>query len=124
MLGCVEIELAPNNGSSYSFAKQWWSDLKSCVGNYGWPTFENDMNPFSPGIGSLSDAASSMSQASLGAAATWSVERGLTVPLRSSIVRSGVSAAEGFGKASRLLSLFGVDVALADAAYAEYKGCL
>jgi hypothetical protein len=24
---------APNNGQSYSFVKQWWKDVKNCVGN-------------------------------------------------------------------------------------------
>jgi hypothetical protein len=29
---------APNNGQSYSFVKQWWKDVKNCVGNVGgWP---------------------------------------------------------------------------------------
>lgn len=113
-----------SSGGGYSFAKQWWSDVKSCVSNYGLPTLESDLNPFTPGVMTPATTASEMSQASLAAAATWSVERGLTVPLRSSIVRAGLSNAEALGKLSGVLSMAGIDVALADAVYAEYKGCL
>lgn len=115
---------APNNGQSYSFVKQWWKDVKSCFTNYALPTLESDLNPFTPGVMSPSGMASQLSQASLAAAASWSVSRGLTVPLRSGIVRAGVANAEALGKLSGVLGMIGIDYALADAAYAEYKGCL
>jgi hypothetical protein len=104
--------------------KQWWKDVKHCVGDVGQPTFLNDMNPFSLGIGTAADATSRMGQASLQAAATWSVERGLTVPLRSSIVRAGVAGAETLGKVSGVLTMGSIVYGLGDAVVAEYKGCL
>ena len=74
-----------------------FKDVKNCIANVALPTIANDLNPFSPGIGSAADITSSMSQASLAGAATWSVQQGLTVPLRSSIVRAGVAGAETLG---------------------------
>jgi hypothetical protein len=113
---------APNKVTSA--IKSWWKDVSSCFTNYALPTLESDLNPLTPGVMSPADMASQLSQASLAGAASWSVSNGLTVPLRSSIVRAGVSNAEALGKASVVLSLAGIDVALADAVYAEYKGCL
>ena len=81
------------------------------------------MNPFSLGVGTAADAASQMSQASLMAAGAWSVERALTVPLRSGVVRAGVSNAEALGKASGVVALIGFYYALGDAIYAEQTGC-
>jgi hypothetical protein len=114
--------VAPNKVTSA--IKSWWKDVSSCFTNYALPTLESDLNPVTPGVMSPADMVSQLSQASLAGAASWSVSNGLTVPLRSSIVRAGVSNAEALGKASVVLSLAGIDVALADAVYAEYKGCL
>jgi RHS repeat-associated protein len=115
---------APNNGNSNSFLKQWWKDVKNCVGNYGLPTIVNDLNPFSLGIGTVADATSSMSQAALAGAAAHSVERGLTVPLRSSIVRAGMTGSEVLGKISGVATMANVVYALGDGAVAEWNGCL
>ncbi len=107
-----------------SFLGDWLHEMKTCVWDIGLSTAANNMNPFSPGIGTAADITSSMSQASLGAAAAWSVEQGLTVPLRSSIVRAGLTSAETFGKASGLLTVGSVVYALGDGVVAEYNGCL
>jgi hypothetical protein len=114
---------APNNGQSYSFVKQWWKDVKNCVGNVALPTIANDLNPLSIGIGTGADIASQMSQASLAGAASRSVSRGLTVPLRSSIVRAGVASAETLGEVSGVLTMASVVYALGDAVVAEYNQC-
>jgi RHS repeat-associated protein len=111
---------APNNTAP---AKSWWQKNWDCVANVGLPVIANDLNPFSLGVGTAADATSQMSQASLEAAATWSVQQGLTVPLRSSIVRAGVSSAEALGEASGVLALLSVEAALVHAAIAEHSGC-
>lgn len=56
-------------------------------------------------------------------AVTRGVQRGLTVPLRSSIVRAGVTNAEVLGELSGILSALSVDIALGDAIHAEHQGC-
>lgn len=119
---------APSNGQSYSFVKQWWKDLTNCVGNYAVPTIVDDLNPFSTngvsGVAGLGAAASaSLSQHFFDQTGLYIVSKGLTVPLRSSTVRGGLSLANKFGKLSGILGMIGIDYALADAAYAEYKGC-
>jgi hypothetical protein len=88
------------------------------------PAIENALNPFSLGIGTAADAASSMSQASLAGAASWSVSQGLTVPLRSSIVRAGVGSAETFGKLSGVATMANVVYGLGAGVVAEWNGCL
>lgn len=108
-----------NSPSTESFWQKNWN----CVKNVGLPALENDLNPFSLGIGTAADATSQLSQASLAGAAAYSVERGLTVPLRSGVVRAGVSNAEALGRASAMLSLIDLDVALADGIRAEHAGC-
>jgi hypothetical protein len=113
-------EVAPNNGTP---SKGFWQKNWDCVANVGWPVLKNDLNPFSLGFGTAADATSQMSQASLMAAGAWSAERGLTVPLRSSIVRGAVTDAEALGKVSGMLTLVGVDFALGDAIHAEHTGC-
>jgi hypothetical protein len=103
--------------------KTFWRKNWDCVANVGLPVLKDDLDPFSLGIGTAADATSEMSQASLQAAAAWSVQRGLTVPLRSSIVRAGVGTAEALGEASAVLSMISVIYAAGDAIYAEHKGC-
>lgn len=115
--------IAPNN-AVVSFAKQWWKDVKSCVGGVGIPAIENALNPFSLGVGTAADVTSQMSQSSLAAAASYSVSKGLTVPLRSSIVRAGVGGAETLGKASGVLTMGSVVYALGAGVVAEWNGCL
>ena len=122
--------VAPNNCSVLSTPckppsrfKQWWDRNWDCVANVGLPTLADDLNPAGLGVGSLADASSQMSQASLMAAAKWSMDRGLTVPLRSPYVRAGMANAEAFGRASALLSLLAIDVGLIDAIHAEHVGC-
>jgi hypothetical protein len=58
------LVVAPNNGTPYSFVKQWWKDVKSCFTNYALPTLESDLNPLTPGVMTPSDMASQLSQAS------------------------------------------------------------
>jgi len=65
-----------------------------------------------------------MSQASLAGAASWSVSQGLTVPLRSSIVRAGVGSAETFGKLSGVATMANVVYGLGAGVVAEWNGCL
>jgi RHS repeat-associated protein len=117
------VGFAPNN-AVVSFAKHWWKDVKSCVGGVGIPAIENALNPFSLGVGTAANVASDMSQASLAGAASWSVSQGLTVPLRSSIVRAGAGSAETLGKASGVLTLGSVVYALGAGVVAEWNGCL
>ena len=104
-------------------AKSWWQKNWACFNNVGLPVLGNDLNPFSLGVGTAADAASRMSQASLEGAAAWSVQRSLTSPLKSSVVRAGVANAEALGRTSSLLTLVGIDVALWDAISAEHAGC-
>lgn len=115
--------LNPNSHCTLSKLKELWKKNWDCVANVGWPVLENDLNPFSLGVGTAADATSQASQASLQAAATWSVERGLTVPLRSSIVRAGVGTSEALGRLSVLLTATSVLYAETDAIIAEHKGC-
>jgi RHS repeat-associated protein len=109
---------APNSSPKTFWQKNW-----DCVSNVGYPVLSDDLNPFRLGIGTAADATSKMSQASLEAAASWSVKRGLTVPLRSSIVRAGLGTSEALGRASLILSVVSVDVALIHAIHAEHVGC-
>jgi len=126
--------VAPNSGAACSVfssksqcmlskLKTLWDKNKNCVANVGWPVLSADLNPFSLGVGTAATAASDASQASLQAAATWSVSRGLTVPLRSGIVRAGVGASEVLGRASGILTGISVIYAEADAIVAEHNGC-
>lgn len=121
MLAACAYGIAPNNGPS--LLASVFKDVKNCIANVALPTIANDLNPLGLGIGTAADAASSMSQASLAGAASWSVSRGLTVPLRSSIVRAGVAGAETLGKVSGILTMGSVVYALGDAVVAEYKQC-
>jgi RHS repeat-associated protein len=122
-----KIELSSDNGNApnkgTSLLASVFKDVKNCIANVALPTIANDLNPLGLGIGTAADAASSMSQASLAGAASWSVSRGLTVPLRSSIVRAGVAGAETLGKVSGILTMGSVVYALGDAVVAEYKQC-
>jgi len=65
-----------------------------------------------------------MSQAALAGAAAHSVERGLTVPLRSGIVRAGVGSAETLGKLSGVATMANVVYGLGAGVVAEWNGCL
>ena len=104
-------------------SKSFWQKNWDCVSNVGLPVILDDLNPFSLGIGTAADVASQMSEASMEAAAGWSIQRGLTVPLRSSIVRAGVANAEALGVASYALSLAALEAALVHGVIAEHAGC-
>ena len=119
---------APSN-ESYSFFKQWWKDVKSCVGNYGLPTLQNDLNPIpsdSPSglLSAVQNAVDSASQTAALASGAWSVQRGLTVPLRSSVIRAGITGAETIGKVSLVVTIGTVTLAGLDAIREEYNNCL
>lgn len=118
--------VAPNNGVGKvlsGYFNAWLRDMKACFVDIGMATAANDVNPFSPGIGSASDLTSSMSQTSLAGAASYSVQKGLTVPLRSSIVRAGMSNAELLGKVSGVTTMISIDGALIHGLWNEVTQC-
>jgi RHS repeat-associated protein len=120
---------APSKSQPYSAVKQYLSDVKNCFVNYAVPTLMDDLDPIpsdsTSGVISLTQsAADQLAQSALLAVGAHSISRGLTVPLRSSIVRAGLANAEAFGKLSSILAVVGLDYAVGDAVYAEFKGCL
>lgn len=115
--------LNPNGHCKWSKLKTLWHKNWDCVANVGWPVLSEDLNPFSPGIGTAADAADQMSQTNMQFATIWSVSRGLTVPLRSSVVRTAVGTSELLGEASGILTGISINVAVWHAVYAEHKGC-
>jgi hypothetical protein len=109
--------VAPNN------APTAWSRWKSCVAT-GFGTVADQMNPFTPSVSnSVQGAVDSASQAALAGAAAHSVERGLTVPLRSGIVRAGVGASEALGEASGWITIANLYYGIAKAYKAEWQQC-
>jgi len=115
--------LDPNSNCTLSKLKTLWDKNWDCVANVGWPVLSADLNPFSFGIGTAADAADQMSQTNMQFAAAWSMQRGLTVPLRSSIVRASVGASELLGRASYILTGISVIYAEGHAIIAEHEGC-
>jgi RHS repeat-associated protein len=116
-------EMAANNGN-YSYFKLWLKDLKSCFVDTGLGTIANQMDPFSPSASNaVQGAVDSASQAALAGAAVHSVERGLTVPLRSSIVRAGAGASEALGEASGWITITNLYYGIGKAYVAEWKQC-
>jgi len=116
--------VAPNNAQSYSYFKQWLKDVKSCFVDTGLGTIANQMDPFSPSASNaVQGAVDSASQAALAGAAVHSVERGLTVPLRSSIVRAGAGASEALGEASGWITIANLYYGIGKAYVAEWKQC-
>jgi RHS repeat-associated protein len=114
---------APNN-ENYSFAKQWLKDVKSCFVDTGLGTIANQMDPFSPSASNaVQGAVDSASQSALAGAAAYSVGRGLTVPLRSGVVRAGVGASEVLGEASGWLTIANLYYGIAKAYKAEWQQC-
>lgn len=108
---------APNN------APTAWSRWKSCVAT-GFGTVADQMNPFTPSASNaVQGAVDSASQAALAGAAVHSVERGLTVPLRSSIVRAGAGASEALGEASGWITIANLYYGIAKAYKAEWQQC-
>jgi RHS repeat-associated protein len=105
----------------------WLQDVKHCGIDIGLKTTGDDMNPFTLSafgvVGTSADVASSWSQASLAAVGQYSAQRGLTVPLRSSIVRAGMEGAEAFGKVAGDLSTAYIFAAFADGIRAELDQC-
>lgn len=119
-----EFGLAPSNGQSYSFFKQWLKDVKSCFVDTGLGTIANQMDPFSPSASNaVQGAVDSASQSALAGAAAYSVGRGLTVPLRSGVVRAGVGASEALGEASGWITIANLYVGIAKAYQAEWQQC-
>jgi RHS repeat-associated protein len=115
---------APSNGQSYSFFKQWLKDVKSCFVDTGLGTIANQMDPFSPSASNaVQGAVDSASQSALAGAAAYSVGRGLTVPLRSGVVRAGVGASEALGEASGWITIANLYVGIAKAYQAEWQQC-
>ncbi len=106
------------NAATGTFWKRNWS----CVSNVGWPVVASDLNPFSFGPGTPADITSAMSKASLEAVGAWSVQRGLTVPLRSGIIRAGMTNAEVLGRASGWLTVGSVEWAFVHGIIAEHSG--
>jgi hypothetical protein len=110
------------------FLKQWWKDVSNCVGNVGIPTLMADLNPI-PGpdangtVGVIQGAVDSQVQSLYQTVGAWSVARGLTVPLRSSVVRGGLTAAETLGKVSDGLLVLNFGIAFTDAIIAEAREC-
>jgi hypothetical protein len=82
------------------------------------------MNPLSPSISTgVQGAVDSASNAAVTAAAVHSVERGLVVPLRSSIVRAGVGASEALGEVSGWITVANLYYGIAKAYKAEWEQC-
>ena len=118
---------APSSEAKY-FLTQWWKDVKSCVGNVGIPTLLADLNPiprpYANGtVGVIQGAIDSQVQSLYQTVGAWSVARGLTVPLRSSVVRGGLTAAETLGKVSDGLLVLNFGIAAVDAIIAEAREC-
>lgn len=115
---------APNNGSHYSYFNQWLKDMKSCFVDTGLGTLAKDMNPFSPSVlGATQNAVDAQSQAFADAAAMQVAERGLTVPLRSPVVRAGLAGSEVLGKVSLGITIVNLVLAGGDAINAEWQQC-
>jgi hypothetical protein len=76
-------------------------------------------------LGSTQSATDSLASAAMYGAAAHSIESGLTVPLRSSIVRGLLTTSETLGKVSGVLTMVNVVYALGDAVNAELnsKAC-
>ena len=109
--------VAPNN------APTAWNRWKSCVAT-GFKTLGNDMNPLAPSaLGAAQNAVDAQSQAFSDAAAMQAAERGLTVPLRSSVVRSALGASEVLGKVSIGITIVNLVLAGGDAINAEWQQC-
>jgi hypothetical protein len=90
-----------------------------------WPVLSSDLDPtsFGSGAGSAANLTQEVSQADVYAAAAWTAQRGLTVPMRSSIIRGLVADSELLGEASFVLSAVALEGGLIDAIIAEHKGC-
>jgi hypothetical protein len=99
-------------------------NYKACL-SIGLQTVADDLNPIGPPtlLGAAQDLTTTMAQGALGAAAAHSLESGLTVPLRSSIVRGLLSNWEVLGAAADALVVAAIPAALAHGVYAEATGC-
>jgi hypothetical protein len=104
-------------------------DVKSCWVDVGLKTIADDMSPLPTGgslfdwAGGLQGIADAKAQSFLAAAGAWSVSRGLTVPLRSSIVRGGLSTGEAISKYSGYATVAILYGAIAHAYYNEITKC-
>lgn len=99
-------------------------ELKSCFVDTGLGTIANQMDPFTPSVSNaVQSTVDTASQTALMGAAAYSVERGLTVPLRSGVVRAGVGASEALGEASGWSTLGNLYYGIAKAYKAEWQQC-
>ena len=113
-----------NSVLSSQFFHQWWKDVKSCWIDTGLGTIADQLNPLSPSVSNAAQSAvDSAGAAALAGAASHSLERGLVVPLRSSIVRAGVGASEALGEASGWIMIANLYLGIGKAAKAEWQQC-
>ena len=95
-----------------------------CIGTFANSLFGGGST--SPGDEALSQTAEAASTYTAGKAAQWAAERGLIVPLRSSIVRTWLGASEFFGAAAEVIPLAMLTWAVGNAAWqtakANYSG--
>ncbi|MFP5235007.1 MAG: RHS repeat-associated core domain-containing protein [Acidobacteriota bacterium] len=102
----------------------WLMDLKSCYWDAGIGTIANQMDPFAPNVSNaVQGTVDSTANAALWGAAAHSVERSLTVPLRSSIVRAGVRTSEALGEASGYITIANLYYGIGKAYKAEWTEC-
>jgi hypothetical protein len=113
-------------------------DVKNCVADVGLPTLGEDLSPIpsfendasNPGgmisdsLGAASAAVDSASQATNWATMGWMASRGLTVPLRSGVVRAGFANLEKLGEYADGLLVVNILVAGVHADIREIKECL
>jgi RHS repeat-associated protein len=116
----------------------WAKDVKNCVADVGLPTLGEDLSPIpsfendasNPGgmisdsLGAASAAVDSASQATNWATMGWMASRGLTVPLRSGVVRAGFANLEKLGEYADGLLVVNILVAGVHADIREIKECL
>ncbi|KAA6459568.1 hypothetical protein DYQ86_15715 [Acidobacteria bacterium AB60] len=119
--------------SGYYF-KGWRHDVKSCFVDTGLGTIGDDMDPFAPGVWNIAGSVpAAVSQSNVLAAGAYIAQRGLTIPLRSSAVRSAFSGpelpggalvgAEMLGKISGWVTIANLYYSIGDAYKNEWKKC-
>jgi RHS repeat-associated protein len=110
--------------TAYSFFKQWWKDVKNCVGGVGWPAIADDLNPLIPGA---TDAAgnifTALSQGQYNAALTYAASVGLTYPNKFSIFRGLMGNSSKLATAAEAMPMVALDKALLAGVIAEWNGC-
>lgn len=98
--------------------------MKSCFVDTGLGTIADQMNPFTPSASNaVQSTVDTASQSALMGAAAYSVERGLTVPLRSGVVRAGAGASEALGEASGWITIGNLYYGIYKAYQNEWQQC-